>query len=153
MSSNTQGRASSANTARSEAIPPTETITAPGCSFEHLDIFPEEQRDWLQHSVDVTLQAQNDTDIATHAASLIQWSSVLGGCVTDTMPLGPQTSGQPLHRIPLETSPQVLTDMLRLLYSGNNPAQMKKLFDVNHDHYCGVNLVFNSDARFQEQRF
>ncbi|KAK9810957.1 hypothetical protein WJX73_000884 [Symbiochloris irregularis] len=91
----------------------------------HLDICSDEARAWLEQTADVELHTSDSESIPAHGSSLIQWSKVLGECVTATVP----TTSPDKHpqRIPIDLTMPVLVDMMRLLYSGDCPEQLRKL--------------------------
>ncbi|KAK9803136.1 hypothetical protein WJX73_010375 [Symbiochloris irregularis] len=80
---------------RDEAEMVQEPSDNGSCRYAHLDSFSTDHQEWLQKTADVELLTGTGTRHAAHAASLIQWSSVLGNCITAT--IAAAASGAPEH--------------------------------------------------------
>ncbi|KAK9809558.1 hypothetical protein WJX73_001540 [Symbiochloris irregularis] len=99
--------------------------------FAHLDTFPPDQRDWLQLTADVNLEANTGVKVPVHASQLVQWSRVLGGCITAVV--SPAQLKDYKLRLPVDIPDAVLTDMLRPLYASLAADELGKLVDTRSD--------------------
>lgn len=72
-------------------------------------------------------------------ASVLHRSKVLGGCVAASIMAA--SPGQPPVCIPVDAPTPVITDMLRLLYSGNQWLKLALLLHSNRKRFCEVQAL------------